>query len=585
MARKAPAGRRPLFEARRDIEARVREAVAALLAEAAPAHEDPPAFTVEVPARREHGDFATNAALVLARPLGRPPREVALALLPKIRGGFPLARTEVAGPGFLNFFLDPSWLDEAADLARLPDWGESRAGAGERVVVEFVSANPTGPLNVVNARAAAYGDALCRVLSAAGWEVTREYYVNDAGNQFERFAESVAVRWAEIYEGRRDLSIPQGGYPGAYVYDLARRATEALAAEGLPAERLSRLPERERAEKLGRAALEAVLRDHREALRRFRVEFDRWARESDLRAEGAAETAFRRLVESGHTYESEGAVWLRTTAFGDDRDRVLRRKDGTFTYIVPDIAYHLDKLERAERAIDLLGPDHHGYLARLRAALAALGRDPSRLEFLVSQAVHLVRGGDRLKMSKREGEFVTMSEFLDEVDVDAARWFFVARSFDSPLEFDLDLAGLESDENPVYYVQYAHARIASLLGRAEAEGAWPPPGSEETPDAVGATERPAGGSRFPDPAEAALLRAVARFPEEVAIAAEERAPHRLTAYALELAQAFHAFYTECRVLDAGDPARRTARLLLTDAARNTLARALALLGVTAPERM
>ncbi|MBE3591000.1 MAG: arginine--tRNA ligase [Firmicutes bacterium] len=551
----------------------VEEAVAQALAEGdLPPLEERPEFRVEIPNDRSHGDFATNAALALARPARQNPRAIAQAIVRWLKVEPPIAEVSVAGPGFINFRLVPSWLNPVVTAARRPDWGSSAVGGGRRILVEFVSANPTGPLNLVNARSAAYGDALCRVLAAAGYHVEREYYVNDAGNQFQRFADAVRVRYMQAVEGRADVELPEGAYPGEYIIGYVQAAVEALGGRGA----VAALPEEERVERLARWAVERIIAEAQDVLARYRVRFDRWMRESELRERGVADAVFRRLVASGHTYVQDGAVWLRTTAFGDDKDRVLRRADGTYTYIVPDIAYHADKLERCDIALDILGQDHHGYVPRLRAALAALGYDTSRLEVLINQMVHLVRGGERVRMSKRRGEFVTMEEFLGEVDIDAARWFFAARALDSTMEFDLDLANLRTNENPVYYVQYAHARIASLLERAAEAGAWPVEAG-----AGGAEAAPYG---YEEPAERALLWEIARFPEEVAQAAELRAPHRLAVYARELAAAYHTFYTDCRVLGA-EPPVQAARLLLSDATRHTLARCLDLLGVSAPERM
>lgn len=568
---RAPAPPRPIAEMQARLAARVESAVERAVAEGdLPPLEERPEFRVEVPNDRSHGDFATNAALALARPARLNPREIAQAIVRRLPLEPPVADVSIAGPGFINFRLSPSWLDPVARLARRPDWGDNAAGQGRRILVEFVSANPTGPLNLVNARSAAYGDALCRVLAASGYRVEREYYVNDAGNQFQRFADTVRVRYQQAIEGREDVELPEGAYPGEYVIDYVKAGVEALGGR----EAVAAMPEEERVERLARWAVDRIIDEAREVLARYRVRFDRWMRESELRERGVADAVYERLVASGHTYEQDGAVWLRTTAFGDDKDRVLRRADGSFTYIVPDIAYHADKLERCDIALDILGQDHHGYVPRLRAALAALGYDTSRLEVLINQMVHLVRGGERVRMSKRRGEFVTMEEFLAEVDVDAARYFFAARALDSTMEFDLDLANLRSSENPVYYVQYAHARIASLLERAAEAGAWP------VADEAGVAAR----FSYAEPAERALLWEIARFPEEVAQAAELRAPHRLAAYARELAAAYHVFYTDCRVLGE-DPTVQAARLLLSDATRNTLARCLDLLGVTAPERM
>ncbi|MBX6378456.1 MAG: arginine--tRNA ligase, partial [Clostridia bacterium] len=434
-----------------------------------------------------------------------------------------------------------------------------------RVLVEFVSANPTGPLNVVNARAAAFGDALVRVLNAAGYRAEREYYVNDAGRQFANLALAMEVRLRQLLG--EDIGLPEGAYPGAYVIDLARAFLAEHGADVL------NLPAAERRERLGRFAVDRIVAGQRATLEAYGVHFDRWVRESAVRAAGEPERVLALLREAGHVYERDGAVWFRATAFGDDQDRVLVRQNGEATYFLPDVAYHLDKFRRDyDLCIDIWGQDHHGYVARMKAALSALGIDPARLEVLLTQIVRLLRGGQVVKMSKRGGEFVTMDELLEDVGRDAARFFFLMRTLDSHLDFDLDLAVRQSEDNPVYYVQYAHARICSILRQGAERGvAPPPPGTADL-------------TLLADPSEEAVVRLVARFPAEVAEAAEGRAPHRLTAYCRELATAFHAFYARCRVLGE-DPDLTTARLALVDAVRQVLANALELLGVSAPERM
>ncbi len=548
-----------------------------------------PPFTVEVPRERGHGDFASNLALVLAGRLGRRPREVAAALAARFGAATaPVERVEVAGPGFLNFFLAPGWLAPVVEavLSQGPAYGRSEGGRGRRVQVEFVSANPTGPLNVVNARAAAYGDALAACLEAAGYAVEREYYVNDAGNQFALLGVAMEVRCRQLLG--QEVELPEGAYPGEYVVDLAR---EYLAGPGGEAARRVLLgsgavPAGSDAgglaalrEELARFAVERIVAGQEASLRRYGVVYDRWVRESALRAAGAPERALARLREAGCVYERDGAVWFRATAFGDEQDRVLVRQNGEYTYFLVDVAYHLDKFERGfDRVIDIWGQDHHGYVPRLRAALQALGVEPGRLEVLLNQMVRLVRGGEVVRMSKRRGEFVTMDELVDDVGRDAARFLFLMRSLDSHMDFDLDLARLQAAENPVYYVQYAHARICSILRQPEARVLLAPAG--------GAAEaaRAAAATLLREPAEVELLRKLAEFPGEVAAAAEAREPHRLTAYARDLATLFHSFYTQCRVL-VPERELALARLALVAAARQVLANALALLGVSAPERM
>ncbi len=521
--------------------------------------------TLERPPRADFGDYSTNAALLLAPRLAQAPREVAERLGAELQAalGERLQRYEVAGPGFLNLFLDDAWLLGA--LAGVLAAGE-RFGAGapatpRRVLVEFVSANPTGPMHVGHARNAAYGDALARMLEFGGERVTREFYVNDAGTQVRTFGES--VRAAALGQPP-----PEGGYQGEYVAELAARLPDA--ASGDPRE-------------LGLAAVAAMVDEIDSSLRAFGVrEFDHWSYESALH-EGepsAVARALARLEQLGHTYEHDGALWLRTTEFGDDKDRVLVRSNGEHTYFASDIAYHEERRERGyERQIDVWGADHHGYVRRMKAAYGALGGDPDELELLIMQLVHLVRSGERAQMSKRAGEFVTLDDLVAEIGVDAARWYLLARSHDTTVDLDLDLARSESSENPVYYVQYAHARIASLLAKA----------GERRVDAALAEcasfEDAAEVEQPLHPSERALTELLLDFPVELSAATERRAPHRIAAYALALAQGFTAFYRDCRVVGAEPLAVESRRLALSVASRRTIARALDLLGVGAPAEM
>ena len=524
---------------------------------------------VEVPREPGFGDLASSAALALAGYLRQPAPQVAAAIAEALqqRPPLPLAGVSVDGPGFVNVRLDPRWLWEvAAFLANQgPQAAIPQVGQGQRVLLEFVSANPTGPMNVVNARAAAVGDALARVLAAVGFSVTREYYVNDAGRQTLLFARSVSARMDQLLG--RPAEVPPDGYHGEYVGELA---AELLREE--PS--LASLDEEARVRRLQELAIDRMVERQRRDLEAFGVCFDVWFRERELHASGQVQRALERLARQGHLYEADGARWLRSTAFGDDKDRVVVKSDGELTYLAADIAYHLNKLERGyHRLIDIWGPDHHGYVARVKAALAAMGFDPARLEVIILQLVTLVRGGAAVRMSKRAGEFVTLRELVEEVGVDAARYFFVARSADSPLEFDLDLAGLASMENPVYYVQYAHARLCSLFRQARSEGF-----------AVPERVEPEELEPLQAPLETALLGELARYPEEVLVAAVRREPHRVVEYLYGLASAFHGFYHDHRVLDP-DPALRRARLALCVACRQVLAGALGLLGIRAPDRM
>jgi len=512
------------------------------------------------PPRPEFGDFSTNAPLQLAAGLDAQPRAVAERLGELLARdlGPDLDRAEVAGPGFLNLFLsDHFWRSSLAGVVAAGERfgaGTAAARGAEQMLVEFVSANPTGPMTVAAARHAAYGDSLCRILAFAGHAVEREYYVNDAGAQIRRFAESIAAR-------ARGEEPPEDGYRGTYVGELAARIPGAadLSLDDLAAQ-----------------GVELMLAGVVATLDRFRVRFDRFFSERSLQSEGAIDRTLALLEERGHVYASEGATWLRTSALGDDKDRVLRRSSGELTYFAADVAYHEEKLRRRpDRAIDVLGADHHGYVARMKAAWAALGGDPRGLELLIMQLVNLTEGGRRVQMSKREGEFVTLDDLIGDIGVDAARWFLLQRSHDTTLDLDLALARDHSQDNPVYYVQYAHARIAAIRRRA----------GEERIAAAAATDLVAEDPPL-HPSERALVRRLLDFPSEVATCAIRRAPHRLTVYALELAQGFSAFYRDCRVVGAGEEGGDEAfRLALSSASQATLARALDLLGVEAPESM
>ncbi len=528
--------------------------------------------TLERPPKPELGDYSTNAAMLLAPGRGEPARDIAELLREELgsRLGPSVDRVEVAGPGFVNVFLADRWHRRsiASLLAAGDAFGPSRPDRPERVLIEFVSANPTGPLTVAAGRGAAYGDSLARLLELCGSHVEREYLLNDTGGQVRRFAESIAARM----QGREP---PEDGYRGDYVARLA----EDLREGGADPEDL---------DDLARRGTEAMRERIEATLERFGVRFDTWFSERSLHDGGKVAAAIDELRERGHVYDSEGAVWLRTTEFGDDKDRVLVRSDGEPTYFGADIAYHRDKLERgAERLIDPLGADHHGYVPRMRAAIAALGRDPDLYEAPIIQLVRLVEGGERARMSKRKGEFALLDELIDDIGVDAARFFMLQRSHDTALDLDLELARSESQDNPVYYVQYAHARIASILRKAVAEGRAPAlegaEGADEEPLAAAAAGE--GAMSAPaEPSERALVKRLLEFPAEVSGAAERRAPHRLAAFAMAAAADFHAFYRDCQVVGAGDRLE-AARLGICVAAKRVIARTLGLLGVSAPDRM
>jgi len=512
-------------------------------------------FSFDRPPKPEFGDYSTNAAMLLAPTMGEQPRALAERLggLVEERLAEEVKRVDVAGPGFLNLFVSDAWCRDAltAALAAGEAFGRGTPATAERTLVEFVSANPTGPMHIGHARHAAYGDSLSRLLEFVGHEVEREFYVNDFGGQVRRFGESIKAR-------ARGEEPPADGYKGDYVRAIADRIEGAADAD--PAD-------------LARRGVEFMIEEQRATLERFRVRMDRFFHESWLHERGEVRHALELLAEQGHTYSHDGALWLRTTSFGDDKDRVLVRSNGEATYLAPDIAYHEDKRERGfERLIDVWGADHHGYQTRMLAAWEALGGERDKLELVIMQLVHLVEGGQRGKMSKREGEFVTLDDLIDDIGVDAARFFLLQRSHDTTLDLDLTLAREQSQDNPVYYVQYAHARIASILRKA---------GEERVAEALAA-----GYREELHPSSRALLKRLLEFPDEVAVAAARRAPHRLTVFAHDAAQDFSAFYRDCRVVGAaeegGDESFRIALSVLT---QRVLARALGLLGVGAPEHM
>jgi arginyl-tRNA synthetase len=526
--------------------------------------------TLERPPKPEMGDYSTNAAMLLAPVRGAKPRDVAELLSGPLgeRLGDSASRVEIAGPGFLNLHLTDRWHREALAgiLAAGAGYGRASAADPQRILVEFVSANPTGPLTAAGGRGGAYGDSLARLLEATGHEVGREYLLNDVGGQVDRFARSIAARM-------RGEAPPEDGYSGDYVGELASE----LASDGVAADDLDALAQR---------GTEAMRERIASTLERFGVRFDTWFSQRKLEGSGAVEAVVRELRERGHAYDSEGAVWLRTTQFGDDKDRVLIRADGEPTYFAADVAYHRDKLERGwDHLIDPLGSDHHGYTARMKASLAALGADPDSYEAPIMQLIQIVEGGERARMSKRAGHFVTLDELLDDIGTDATRFFMVQRSHDTAFDLDLDLARSQSQDNPVYYVQYAHARIASILRKAVAEGAAS--GSDDEPDEAGIEAAGAQAAVLDapaEPAERALIQRLLELPGEVSSAAERRAPHRLCAYATSTAADFHAFYRDCQVVGApGD--LEAARLAVCVATKRVIATTLGLLGVGAPERM
>ncbi len=526
----------------------------------------PPEIELEKPRQKEHGDFATNLALAISKRVGRPPREVAELVVANLPPSDIVDSAEVAGPGFINFRLTDGWLHEA--LRRVVERGDAYGRAernGRRVQVEFVSANPTGPLTLGHARNAAIGDALARLLEFTGWEVEREYYFNDAGGQMDRFGASVEARYLQLLG--HQVEVPEDGYHGAYVAELAK---EILDAEGRgPAD----LPPQERLVRLRDEGARRVLDWIRSTLDRFGVAFDVFMSEAALAGRGEIAAAVERLRASGYAYEQEGATWFRSTAFGDDKDRVVVRSNGVHTYFGADCAYVIDKFSRGfDHVVYVWGADHHGDVARVRGAARALGYDPDAVEIVIYQWVSFLRDGVPVPMSKRAGTFITLDELIDEVGADATRFHLLAFSNDATVNFDIEAVKRQSMDNPVYYVQYGHARIASILRRAAQRGVALEP-IEESDLTLLSHE-----------AELELLRALADVPTEIVRAAELRAPHRLTHAAQDLAARFHRFYTECPVL-SDDPALTQARLWLCVGTKQVIAIALWLLGVSAPESM
>jgi arginyl-tRNA synthetase len=543
-------------EALEELSARVGAAAAAVGGDAA---HRALAIRLERSKHPSQGDYSTNAAMLLAPALRVAPRVLAERIGGELQGllGDDLALAEVAGPGFLNLVMSDAWHRRALEgvLRAGRELGAGRAEVSERIVVEFVSANPTGPLVAASGRHAAYGDALARILGHYGHEVSREYYFNDAGNQIRLLGASVRAR-------ARGEEVPKGGYQGEYVAELASRIDGAAQGE---------------VDELAARAVELLLAEIKATLERYGVRYDTFFSERTLHEGSPSELdrALERLAEAGHTYRAEGALWLRTTSFGDDKDRVLIRSSGEPTYLAADVAYLLDKRERGfERQLTPVGSDHHAYARELKAAMAALGADPDTIEVPLLQFVHLVAGGTVSAMSKRRGDFVTLDDLLDEIGVDATRFFMLQRSHDRTLELDVELARKQSEENPVYYVQYAHARIASMLRRlsdARVEAAVGVPGL--------------WGAEPLHESERNLIKKLVAFPGELAEAAVRRAPHRITGYALELAREFTSFYRDCRVVGAAPQSVESFRVALSVAAQRTIALSLWLLGVSAPESM
>ncbi|HHW02271.1 MAG TPA: arginine--tRNA ligase [Thermoanaerobacterales bacterium] len=534
-----------------------------------------PDFYLEVPQDPGHGDFAANIAMLMAREAKMPPRKIGELIAANIdTSDTPVDRVEVAGPGFINFYLKPTWANVVIFdiLTKGRDYGRQELGGGRKIQVEFVSANPTGPMHMGNARGAALGDALSSILKLSGYDVTKEFYINDAGNQIENFGLSLEARYLELLG--QEGHIPEGGYHGEDIKDHMRNL---IAEEG---NRFLHMDSPSRRAYFIEYALKKNIQRMKDDLENFGVYFDIWFSEQSLHDTGKVNEVINLLKQKGCTYEKDGALWFTASEFGGDKDEVLIRTNGLPTYFASDIAYHKDKFDRGfDRVIDIWGADHHGHVARVKGALKALGYDPDRLTVILMQLVRLYRNGEIARMSKRTGRTVTLADIVEEVGRDAARFFFNMRGADTHLDFDLDLAIKQSDENPVYYVQYAHARICSILRQASEQGISLPeiesiPLASKDKYALLLTEK----------SEIDLIKKLADFPGEIRLAAENLSPYRITNYCMELSSVFHSFYNSCRVL-TDDKDLTNARLLLVTAVRQVLRNAFAILGISAPERM
>lgn len=550
-----------------------------------------PAFNVERPADVSHGDFSCNAAMASAKALRNNPRAIGQMIADAaVLDGTVFEKIEVAGPGFLNFFISPLWFNETVGevISSGSDYGKTELGKGKRVLVEFVSANPTGPMHIGNARGGALGDSLSSVLQFAGYEVEREFYVNDAGNQIEKFGKSLSIRYMQIADGNKsdviasygdddvcrkifedeeNFPMPEDVYKGV---DIIEHAYNFYKING---DKFVNADEESRKSALVEYALPLNIDGLEKDLAKYRIVYDTWFRESSLHKSGAVKQIVDMLTEKGQTYEKDGAIWFKASDFGDDQDRVLVRANGIPTYFVPDIAYHYNKLVTRgfDKAIDILGADHHGYIARMKAALTALGVDASKLDIVIMQMVMLVRNGETVKLSKRSGKAITLSTLLDEVPIDAARFFFNLRDPNTHLEFDLELAIEESSNNPVFYVQYAHARICSILRRMEEEG-------------TGYSNIPVSELNFNHPAELALIRHIAALPNCINEAAKDYNPSKITKYLCDLAQLFHKFYDNCKIKGEEENILQS-RLSLCVATKTVFKNLLDLLKVDSPEKM
>ena len=547
----------------------VMKAMGELVADGTFPAEPVPAFNTEIPADSKNGDVSTNAAMVCARPFRNNPRKIAEAIVSKIDlNGSYFARCEVAGPGFINFFYSTEWYATvvATVLEQKEKYGETDLGAGKSVLVEFVSANPTGPMHIGNARGGAIGDCLASVLEKAGYEVAREFYINDAGNQIEKFKTSLEVRYLQIYKPETEL--PEDAYKGQDIIDHANAFNEIYGDKYVNAD------SEERRQALCDFALPKNIQKLHDDLGKYRIQYDKWFNESTLHKDGSVQRVIEQLKASGHTYEKDGALWFKTTEFGDEKDRVLVRENGVPTYLVPDIAYHYNKLavRKFDKAVDIFGADHHGYIARIKASMTALGVDADRLDIVIMQMVNLVRNGEKYKLSKRSGKAITLSTLLDEIPIDAARFFFNLREPNSHFDFDLDLAVSQTSQNPVYYVQYAHARICSVLKKMNEEGIE-----------VKSLDK-AALSVLTDPEEQEMIKHLATLPNVINEAAKAYDPAKVTKYVIDLATMYHKFYNNCRIMGE-DESVMQARLSLSLAVKQVIKNILDMLKITCPESM
>lgn len=574
----------------------IMEALGQLVAEEAVPAVPMPAFNIEIPADKSHGDFAANTAMTCARCFKMPPRKIAELICEKIcLDGTMFEKAEIAGPGFMNFFLGRKWFSDVIEsvLEEKENYGKTDFGKGKRILVEFVSANPTGPMHIGNARGGAIGDCLASVLQWAGYHAEREFYVNDAGNQIEKFGKSLSLRYMQLSSEKGaqvlsscgndtekvcaalynesgeggDFEMPEDVYLGTDIIEHAKNYFDENGSS------LVNLTEEERKKALVEFALPKNIAGLERDLKKYRIVYDNWFRESTLHESGETMRIVDKLRETGHTYELEGATWFKATDFGVDKDFVLVRANGIPTYVVPDIAYHYDKLVTRgfDKAINVLGADHHGYVPRLKAALTALGVDADKLDVVLMQMVRLIRNGEVAKLSKRSGKAITLVTLLDEIPIDAARFFFNMREANSQFEFDLDLAVEKSSQNPVYYVQYAHARICSLIANLKAEGISIPEKAQL--------------ELLENPREIELIRHIASLPTEINLAAKSYDPAKITKYAIDLATLFHKFYDACSVKNAETPELMDARIMLCIAARQTLRNVLEVLKIDCPEKM